>query len=502
MTDSRTKSWRALLFALAMLFITGTLAPLADADLPMHLALGEWIIRHGALPHTEPFAWTRTGAPYFAYSWLAEVTFYELLEHGGPVALRMLNGAIFSGAFLAMFEAARAMRASREACWLAGALNVLVLLAISAFLRPQALLFILLPLAWTTIVRAIERPHARGPLVALLLVAALTANTHILFPLVAVPLVLCGLRPVSRTRGAALVSVVIAGMLLSPYGLKWGSVFLLNFRPNALFGPRTLIAEYRPGFSGGLLIGVVLASLPLIVAPTLSINERKIYGALWLVGLVAFALRAKALIVWWFVSLPMVVTGCMLVLAGASRAFRKFPMLLTVALAFSGSYRLVVGGAAGTPSLQDAWRAEHREPRRSLSSPAAMATEPLLAQLARLDVPVRLLTVFDLGSYVPWRAPLVSESIDGRTIFPDSAALPDAVLMPLERAHALGPWQSANAAMVPLAYPVAAVLDSASGWLRLATSAQEPMGAIGLWVRRDWYAGACKPSCPALDIAR
>jgi hypothetical protein len=502
-TDSNTQPWRGLLFALAMLFIAGTLAPLADADLPMHLAVGEWIVRHGAVPHSEPFAWTRMGAPYFAYSWLSDVMFYELLEHGGPLALRLLNGVIFSGAFLAMFATARAMRVSREACWLAGSLNIIVLLAISAFLRPQAFLFILLPLAWTAVVRAIELPHARGPLVALLVVTALTANTHILFPLVAVPLVLCGLLDVSRARALALVSAVIVGMLLSPYGLKWGSVFFLNFSPNALFGSRTLIAEYRPGFSGALFPGVILASLPLVVAPTLSINERKIYGALWLIGLIAFALHAKALVVWWFVAVPMMVTGCMLTLAGASRAFQKFPMLLTVALAFASSYRFIVGGTADVPSLQDAWRAEHREPKRSLSGAAAITTEPLLAQLARLQVPVRLLTVFDLGSYVPWRAPLVSESIDGRTIFPDSAALPDAVLLPLDRTRALGPWQSANAAIVPLAYPVAAVLDSASGWLRLATtSTRAPMGAIGLWVRRDWYTGACKSSCSAPEAAR
>jgi hypothetical protein len=501
--NNNARPWRALLFVLALLFITGTLAPLADIDLPMHLAVGEWIVRHGAVPHTEPFAWTRMGAPYFAYSWLAEVTFYELLEKGGPVALRLLNGVVFSGAFLAMFVAARAMRVSREACWLAGAFNIIMLLAISAFLRPQAFLFILLPLAWRAVVRAIERPHARGPLVALLLVSTIAANTHILFPLVAVPLVLCGLRDVSRARAAALMSVVIIGMLLSPYGLKWGSVFLLNFTPNALFGPRSLIAEYQPGFTGALFTGIILASLPLIVAPTLSINERKVYGALWLVGLTAFALRVKALVVWWFVSLPMVVTGAALALAGASRTFQKFPMLLTMALAFSSSYRFVVGGAAGSPALRDAWRAEHREPRRSLSTPGAMATEPLLAQLAGLHTPVRLLTVFDLGSYVPWRAPLVSESIDGRTIFPDSAALPDAALMPLDRARALGPWQSANAAMVPLTFPVAAVLDSASGWQRLATtSVDAPMGAIGLWVRRDWYAAVCRSSCSAQETSR
>ena len=35
-------------------------APLGDPDLPLHLAVGEWIARHHSVPFTEPFAWTRS----------------------------------------------------------------------------------------------------------------------------------------------------------------------------------------------------------------------------------------------------------------------------------------------------------------------------------------------------------------------------------------------------------------------------------------------------------
>jgi hypothetical protein len=54
--------------------VIAALPPLHEMDLAQHLATGEWIVRHGALPFTEPFAWTRAGQPYFAYSWLAEVS--------------------------------------------------------------------------------------------------------------------------------------------------------------------------------------------------------------------------------------------------------------------------------------------------------------------------------------------------------------------------------------------------------------------------------------------
>jgi len=71
----------AVVLALATLLIAGTTAPLADADLPMHLAVGRWILSHGTFPHIEPFAWTRPGAAYFAYSWLPSIAFYALISH-------------------------------------------------------------------------------------------------------------------------------------------------------------------------------------------------------------------------------------------------------------------------------------------------------------------------------------------------------------------------------------------------------------------------------------
>ena len=47
----------------AVVFCFGAVRPLADPDLPMHLSVGEWIVRHRAVPFLEPFAWTRMGEP-------------------------------------------------------------------------------------------------------------------------------------------------------------------------------------------------------------------------------------------------------------------------------------------------------------------------------------------------------------------------------------------------------------------------------------------------------
>src|SRR5690242_9510119 len=86
--------WQLVLIGV-FLFTAGVSLPLADPDLPMHLATGEWIARHHAVPFTEPFAWTRTGAPFQAYSWAIELLYFELMAHLGPVGLGVLQGITY-----------------------------------------------------------------------------------------------------------------------------------------------------------------------------------------------------------------------------------------------------------------------------------------------------------------------------------------------------------------------------------------------------------------------
>jgi hypothetical protein len=115
----------------------------------------------------------------------------------------------------------------------------------------------------------------------------------------------------------------------------------------------------------------------------------------------------------------------------------------------------------------------------------------------------RLLTTFSYGSYLKWRVPSLSESIDSRNIFPDSAALPD--VPSLQNRSATGPWRSADVAVVPITFPVAPLLDADSTWQRIGTSVTSPWSPhaprAGLWVKRAWFArnargGATLPSRP------
>jgi len=479
------------------------MAPLADPDLPMHLAVGRWIVQHRAVPTIEPFAWTRPGAPYFAYSWLMQTVMYLLMKTAGPLALRLLHGALLAAGFGTAIIAGRLMGWTRDASCLIAAVQLVVITSVSPLLRPQEALFVLFTLEWGLVARALRSDTAlRLPTLAGLgLIAVITVNTHVFFPLLAAPLALVftlpregvedALGPRIR-RGFPIAAALALGAACSPYALAWGQVFALNFRENVLFGQLSQIAEHRPGFSTHLGLGIALTLLPLVASVLWSNRERAVWGATWALGLVVFALKAKGLVVWWILVFPLVGLSATALHAWWSN-LRMIPPLLAFAIPASVAFGYLIGVPPTIPTLVRAWRAEHAMVGSTLSSPAALATDTLLVLLAGRDSGTRVLTVFDLGSYLTWRAPWLSASIDGRTIFPDSAALPDSPLAPTTSERSLGPWPSADAAIVPVHYPVAGVLDTARGWQHLATSnvTSSPFGPIGLWSRR---AGMERPS--------
>jgi hypothetical protein len=63
---------------------------LNDGDTYWHLAAGHWMLSHGQVPHTDPFSFSRSGTPWQAHEWLAEVLMalaFLLGSWNGVVAL-------------------------------------------------------------------------------------------------------------------------------------------------------------------------------------------------------------------------------------------------------------------------------------------------------------------------------------------------------------------------------------------------------------------------------
>src|SRR5258708_34528661 len=54
-----------------------TLGPrlLNDPDSYSHIAVGRWIMAHGAVPASDPFSFSMHGAPWIAFEWLSEVIY-------------------------------------------------------------------------------------------------------------------------------------------------------------------------------------------------------------------------------------------------------------------------------------------------------------------------------------------------------------------------------------------------------------------------------------------
>jgi hypothetical protein len=478
--------WPRWLPFAALLFLgMGAAAPLADIDLPMHLATGVWILRHHSVPFVEPFAWTRAGAPYYAYSWLPEIIYQQLYAHTGALGLRVLHGLslLAGGASLLWLARTAGWRA-----WTAVQLCFLLLFTealVFPYLRPQEVILPAAILAWGCGLRALESPRPAIWIALLTLTSALAANSHLLFPLTAIPIAIAlSKSPFPLRRTAFVLVALLVGWLATPYGLHWGEIFRLNFGHNLLFDYPSPIGEFAPGFWSAAhwmplaLVIVVLAIVPGIgLAYSHTPRERVVFSSLWLIGLFGFGLATRALMIWWLASLPSLALALEKVRAPRRHVRRVllvtmacFPVLLSIR---SLELSHVLG--------------------QGVASPVRDSIEPLarwLDQHVRADRRSRMLTALNYGSYLTWRLPGYSMSIDGRTIFPDSAASPDAYRLFGDESSAIGPWESADLAILPLFYPAAAVLDTAAGWTRvdLVSHGRDAPDSTGLWARRSWLA--------------
>src|SRR5271167_1421009 len=75
--------------AYALLVISGDRL-LLDPDTQWQITVGQWILDHHAVPHTDVYSFTMRGAPWISTQWLAQVLYAEVYAWfgwTGPVVL-------------------------------------------------------------------------------------------------------------------------------------------------------------------------------------------------------------------------------------------------------------------------------------------------------------------------------------------------------------------------------------------------------------------------------
>jgi hypothetical protein len=483
-----------------LLVVASIIAPLDDPDLPLHLAIGEWIVRHGAVPAIEPFAWTRAGEPYYAYSWLPQAVLYHTYEAAGVTGLRVLQGVAWLCIVTSIFALARLAQWSIWTAIVLVGVQVLLAMMAAPYLRPHMVLLIAMPLVWGCAMRLLQGDQEWRWAFSIFLLSMAAANSHLLFPITAAPWLLLAIRWPGARRASWLIGATVAGWLISPHTLAWPAIFALNLGYNALLSFPSPISEFAPGFQAAvsgrgalLLIAVLLSMLPWAMT-IMSIRERIVWSAAWIAGLFAFALAARAIMLWWLLILPLVA----MVVEPLARVPRRRMVIVGQRVALLVLVLLLVAERARV--ARTPWMADTGATRWLPAQPAT-SIDPIIQWLecrTRAEATGRVFTAFSLGSYLTWRHPALSYSIDTRTIFADSVAAAEGYNLAYRRRAPLGPWRSADLAIVPLYYPVASVLDTASGWRRAAAVATTPGEGdpVGLWVTDRWWSTAGVQTLP------
>jgi len=168
-------SWPCIVAVVALARpLSAGLAVLNDPDTYLHVAAGQWMIAHAALPMRDPFSHTMAGTPWVPHEWLSELVLAGVYGLAGWPGLVLLTALCFAGA-LALLTRALLQRwepfSALIVVGLSGALLLPHLLA-----RPHALALPVL-VAWCAALVG-ARDEGRAPPLLALPLMALWANLH------------------------------------------------------------------------------------------------------------------------------------------------------------------------------------------------------------------------------------------------------------------------------------------------------------------------------------
>jgi len=264
---------------------------LNDPDTYSHVALGRWIMSHGALPERDPFSFSTYGAPWITFEWLSQIFYaaiYALSGWAGVVALASAAIALALG--LLTHFLLRELAPGPTLLMVAAAM---ALLAPHLLARPHVLVLPIMVVWAAALVRSMDR-HTPPPYWALPLLA-LWANLHgsVVLALGLIgPAILEALLikrrdewPRVLLRWLPFTALAVAACWLTPYGAK---PLLIPLTTLGLGQALAWISEWRPqdfGHLGAFEILLLGAMFALSRGVTLPVTR-----VLVLLGLIHFAL--------------------------------------------------------------------------------------------------------------------------------------------------------------------------------------------------------------------
>lgn len=168
-------SWPLIVGALVYLFAFSQWQKLLrDGDTYWHIATGQWILEHGAIPKVDPFSHTMRGAPWTAHEWLSEVVLAVAHAFGEWTAVVAVTALAFAATTTLL---TRALLRSLEPIYVLLFAALAVALTGGHLLARPHILTMPMMMIWTIgLVRASE--SGRAPTPWLLPVMALWANMH------------------------------------------------------------------------------------------------------------------------------------------------------------------------------------------------------------------------------------------------------------------------------------------------------------------------------------
>jgi hypothetical protein len=253
---------------------------LNDPDIYWHLAVGRWIVAHGAFPHADVFSQTVAGAPWIAKDWLAQLLYAGAYGVAGWSGVVVLAAAAIAAACALLARFLLQKLAPAPALTLVGA--AFVLAAPHLVARPHVLALPVM-VAWIgVLVNAVDR--RRAPPLMLLPLMTLWANLHgsstLGLALVA-PVALeawwnaAGERRQTAMRWIRFGALALLAACITPYGPE---PIAVAWRMLSLGQILSIIGEWQPqdfsrlgGFEACLLLGLGFALYRGIVLPPLRI---------------------------------------------------------------------------------------------------------------------------------------------------------------------------------------------------------------------------------------